>query len=141
MKTLLLLMLAFGIFSCTSEDSNQIANTELVGKWNWTKTQGGINAQVNESPATTSKNIQLNVFTDNHFTIIENGVETYSGTYQLTLKKSIYTGSFEKYLQLNKEIQNSPAVLNGIVSISANNNLTIADNNADGLSSEFVKIN
>ncbi len=127
--------------SCNSDDSTEITNTDLVGKWNWTNTDGGVGDNIHETPENTGKTIHL-ILTDNyHFSIEENGNETLNGTYELSLKESIYSGGFERFITLQTIDQLYDGfVNNGIVSVQQSTILKIADNNPDGLESGFEKM-
>jgi len=140
-KIIYLFVLILGIVSCSSDDENEISNKDLIGKWNWTNTDGGIGFHIHETPETTGKTIHL-TFTDNyHFSIVENGNEISNGTYELTLKKSIYSGELERFIILQTiDQQYVGFVKNGIVKTYENNKLDISDNNHDGIGSGFIKI-
>ncbi len=127
--------------SCNSDDSTEITNTDLVGKWNWTNTDGGVGDTIHETPENTGKTIHL-ILTDNyHFSIEENGNETSNGTYELSLKESIYSGEYERFISLQIiDQQYDGFVNNGIVSVQQSTLLKISDNNPDGLESGFEKM-
>ena len=139
-KLICILTLTLGIISCDSDDDSRIDNSDLVGKWNWTITAGGL-IYFEETPDTTGKTIHLTL-TDNYdFSITENGNEISNGTYELTLKKSIYSGEMERFIKLlTIDQQYVGFVKNGIVNVHQNENLEISDNNYDGIGSGFIKI-
>jgi hypothetical protein len=140
-KIIYLLVLTLGIISCNSDDETEISNTDLIGKWNWTNTNGGIGFHIHETPETTGKTIHF-ILTDNYeFSIKENGNEISNGTYELTLKKSIYSGEIERFIALQTiDQQYVGFVKNGIVNVQQNGKLEISDNNPDGIGSGFIKI-
>ena len=138
-KLIYLFVLTLGIISCSSDDETEISNSDLVGIWNWTGTSGGL-IYFEETPETTGKTIHLTLMDNYDFSITENGNEISSGTYELTLKKSIYSGKMEKFIQFPENQQYTGIVNRGIIKIYETNKLDISDNNYDGIGSEFEKI-
>jgi len=138
-KIVLVFLLTLGFFSCNSNGLIKIDNTDLVGKWNWLATSGGIANQINETPTTTGKNIELKLQKNHDYSIIENGIEIMSGTYDLSMKKSIYSGKMERFIKcsVNKPLQN--VIVSGIIKIYESNRLNISDNFFDGIGSDFEK--
>ena len=138
-KLIYLFVLTLGIISCSSDDETEISNSDLVGIWNWTGTSGGL-IYFEETPETTGKTIHLTLMDNYDFSITENGNEISSGTYELTLKKSIYSGEMERFIQFPENQQYTGIVNRGIIKIYETNKLDISDNNYDGIGSEFEKI-
>lgn len=140
-KLIYLLILTLGIISCSSDDETKIDNSDLIGKWNWTNTDGGIGFHIHETPETTGKIIHLNLNGNYEYSVTENGTEISNGIYELTMKKSIYSGEMERFIKLQTiDQQYLGFVKNGIINIHQNEILNISDNNADGIGSEFIKI-
>ena len=79
-KLISLFVLTLGIISCNSDDKAEISNSDLVGKWNWIETSGGL-VYFKETPETTGKTIHLTLMKNYTFSITENGKELSSGTY------------------------------------------------------------
>jgi hypothetical protein len=118
----------------------EISNSDLVGIWNWTGTSGGL-IYFEETPETEGKVIHLTLTDNYNFSITENENEISKGIYELTLKKSIYSGELERFIKLlTIDQQYVGFVKNGVVNIHQNGKLNISDNNADGIGSEFVRI-
>ncbi|MFH6605141.1 hypothetical protein ACEZ3G_16770 [Maribacter algicola] len=138
-KPIYLFVLTLGIISCSSDDETEISNSDLVGIWNWTGTSGGL-IYFEETPETTGKTIHLTLKDNYSFSISENGNEISSRTYELTLKKSIYSGKMEKFIQFPENQQYTGIVNRGIIKTYETNKLDISDNNYDGIGSGFVKI-
>jgi hypothetical protein len=139
-KLIYLFILTLGIISCSSDNETQISNSDLVGKWNWTGTSGGL-IYFEETPETTGKEIHLSLTENYHFSISENGNEISNGIYELTMKKSIYSGEMERFISLlTVDQQYVGFVKNGIIKIHDNEKLEISDNNYDGIGSGFIKI-
>jgi hypothetical protein len=140
-RYILAFLLVIAISSCNSDDELKINNSDLVGTWNWTSTDGGLANHIHATPASTGKTIQLYLMKNYKFSITENGNEVTKGTYELTIKKSIYSGEMARFIQYS-EIKNSQnTIINGIITIYGTNNLSISDNNYDGIGSEFEKQN
>jgi hypothetical protein len=139
-KILAIFILAICFISCNTNEETKINNSDLVGTWNWTGTDGGIAYHINDTPASTGKNIQFYLMKNYTYSITENENEISKGTYELTLKKSIYSGEMEPFIQCseNKSVQN--VVINGIITVYDTNKLDISDNNYDGIGSGFEKI-
>jgi hypothetical protein len=139
-KLICLFILILGIISCSSDDEMEISNSDLVGIWNWTGTSGGL-IYFEETPETEGKVIHLTLTDNYNFSITENENEISKGIYELTLKKSIYSGELERFIKLlTIDQQYVGFVKNGVVNIHQNGKLNISDNNADGIGSEFVRI-
>jgi hypothetical protein len=140
-KIIYLFILTLGIISCNSDDEKVIDNSDLIGKWNWTNTDGGIAYHIHETPNTTGKIINLTLLENDTYSIIENGNEISNGTYEILMRKSIYSGEMERYIIYSEEYQNQNTVISGIIRILENNSLSIADNNTDGVKSKYIRSN
>ncbi|AZJ32958.1 MULTISPECIES: hypothetical protein [Tenacibaculum] len=140
MKTLLYIF-AFALISCASTQINKIDNSDLVGTWNWTNTDGGFGNHIHKTPETLNKNVQLTLLKNNQFSISKNDSLISKGTYTLEMKKAIYSNKQERFIQLSNDQQFSGIVLSGIIRFIKPNTLEISDNNYDGLGSRFVKLN
>ena len=139
-KLIYIFVLTLGIISCSSDNESQISNSDLVGEWNWIGTSGGL-IYFEETPETTGKEIHLTLTDNYHFSITENGNEISNGTYELTLKNSIYSGEMERFIKLlTIDQQYVGFVKNGIINVHEKERLEISDNNYDGIGSGFIKI-
>lgn len=141
-RIIFIFIVSFGIISCSTEDENKIDNSKLVGEWKWTNTNGGFNGHINETPSTTGKSIELDLNVDYSYTIKENGSEISKGKYSLTMKESIYSVEAGKFIFYSENQQIKNAVLSGIIRFEENqmNKMKISDNNHDGISSIFEKV-
>ncbi|MBT8316902.1 MAG: hypothetical protein HKP59_04700 [Lutibacter sp.] len=138
-KLMCLFIMIIGIVSCSSDNETKIDNSDLIGKWNWTVTAGGL-IYFQETPETTGKIIQLTFKEFYTYSITENGNEISNGTYELIMKKSIYSGALERFIQFPENQQYTGIVMRGIIKTFETNKLNISDNNYDGIGSEFVRI-
>jgi len=140
-KIIGIFILTLGIMTCSSEDETKIDNSDLVGNWNWTNTDGGVGFHIHETPETTGKTIHLNLNENYEYSVTENGIQTSNGIYELIMKESIYSGEMERFIELQTVSQQYLGfVKNGIINIDENEKLNISDNNVDGIGSEFVKM-
>lgn len=127
--------------SCSKNNENdpQISNADLVGKWNWTSTDGGVFVQLHVTPESTGLTYILNLAADYTFTILENDVVISDGTYELSLENAINSGTIERIIKISDETLQTDVVFNGIIKSDGTTILNINDNNADGLGSSFLK--
>ena len=140
-KIICLFILTLGIISCSSDDGTSIDNADLIGNWNWTNTDGGIGFHIHETPESTGKIIYLNLNGNYEYSVTENAIKIANGTYNLILKKSIYSEKMERFIELQTiDQQYLGFVKNGIINIDQNGKLNISDNNTDGITSEFVRV-
>ncbi len=140
-KIIYLFVLTIGIISCSSDDETQISNTDLIGTWNWTNTDGGIGFHIHETPETTGKTNQIILMDNYEFSIIENGSEISNGTYELTMRESISSQEKERFITYSGNFQQPQGVvISGIVRVLENSTLNISDNIHDGIGSLFEKV-
>jgi hypothetical protein len=139
-KKIYIFILTLGIISCSSDDEIGIDNSDLIGNWNWTNTDGGIGFYIHETPESTGKIIHLNLNGNYEYSVTENGIEISSGVYELIMKKSIYSGEMERFIQFPENQQYLGIVTQGIIKTYETNKLDISDNNHDGIGSGFIKV-
>lgn len=139
-KMVYLFVLTLGIISCSSDDEIKINNSDLVGIWNWYSTDGGIAYHIHENPESTGTEIELHLNSNYSYEIIENGTEISNGTYELSMRESIYSTEQERFITYSESYQNQNVVISGIIRIISSDTLTIADNYVDGVGSGFKKI-
>ncbi|MDR7209408.1 hypothetical protein [Flavobacterium piscis] len=140
-KIVIIFILAIGFISCSADGQNEITNSDLTGKWNWVSTDGGIAANIHKTPASTGNTLQLSLMKNYTYSITQNGNEVTTGKYELVFKKSIYSGEMERFIQCTEteNVQSKSIVINGIIKVYETNNMSISDNNPDGIGSKFVK--
>lgn len=144
-KIIIIFIFSIGFISCSSNDETKIENSDIIGKWNWISTDGGFAFHIHEKP-TTGNTFQLSLMKNYVYSIARNGNEVENGTYELVMKKSIYSGEMERFIicyAKNQQLQNieivQNVVINGIIKVYETNKLDISDNNYDGIGSGFVK--
>jgi hypothetical protein len=143
MKNLIcFLIIILGLMSCSSNDETKIDNSEIVGKWNWTNTDGGIGYHIHETPSSTGENIILILEKDYSYSIIKNGNEISNGIYVLSMKESIYSQDLEKFISYSsvQEMESLPCILGGRIKVYEANVLDISNNFEDGVGSLYEKI-
>ncbi|MFV5701234.1 hypothetical protein ACM55F_05115 [Flavobacterium sp. XS2P12] len=144
-KIIIIFIFSIGFISCSSNDETKIENSDLIGKWNWISTDGGFAFHIHEKP-TIGNPFQLSLMKNYAYSIAQNGNEVESGTYELVIKRSIYSGEMERFIicyAKNQQLQNvvpvHNVVINGIIEVYETNKLEISDNNYDGIGSKFAK--
>lgn len=146
MKNLIYLFIfTLGIFSCSSDEETNNQNPEpndisLIGRWKWTITEGGISGIDQVTPESYGKDIQLNLNENLSYSILENGIEIFSGNYTLILASSIYS-NMDNFISYSENIEYDWSVIfKGVIRNQDTSHLTISDNNNDGFTSHFEKI-
>ena len=138
-KLLIIPFLLYLIFSCDKNDVIDNLDYNVIGEWNWTRTDGGMAFHIHETPESIEKSIEIKLTNDYEFTLTENDNVILNCSYELSLEKSIYSGELEKFIKLSENYQNQNIVLNGIVAVISNDTLTISDNSYDGIGSTFIR--
>ena len=140
-KLIYLFIITLGVISCRPDNITETDHSDLIGNWKWANTDGGIGYHIHETPNSTGNSVELNIIDNRHYKIIENGNDVSSGTYEVVMKESIYSGEMERYIIYSEVYQNQDIVISGIIKVLENNKLSIADNNEDGIESEFLLVN
>ena len=135
-----LIGIVLGLMSCSTEDDAQIRHADLIGEWNWVRTDGGIGFHIHETPETTGKTVQITLNGDYTYSLFENDQEVSSGIWQLTMKESIYSGEEERYIEFSEDYQNQYLVLKGIIYGLEKDTLRLGDNYHDGVASRYARI-
>jgi hypothetical protein len=139
-SSIYILILILAVSSCSSDEDNHKANSDLFGEWNWEETNGGIAFHLHATPESTGKTIALNLNDNYTYSISENGNEMTNGSFEIIMKKSIYSGEMERFLQLSADQYYTDVVVNGIIRAYDSEKLDISDNNYDGIGSGFKKV-
>lgn len=135
MKTniIFLILLITFLFSCNSDKtmSAENSNSMLIGKWEWTKSVGGIGA-ITYTPLSTNKNKLLEITSDK-IKFFENGTLTFEKKYNIETQQSIFGGQKEMLIfEQNSMVKQS-------FEISAVK-LFLNDECADCFSSQYIKL-
>ena len=147
-KLIFIFFLGFSLISCSSDDDTNDTNDEesienptLIGKWNWVITEGGISGYDQVTPEDSGKTFQLNFNEDSSYLVLENGIEKSNGEYTLTLSQSIYSLELENFISYSEYfVDDWIVVFEGVIRIPDLSSLTISDNNNDGFTSHFERI-
>jgi hypothetical protein len=131
--------IVLGLMACSTGDDAEIRHADLVGKWNWVRTDGGIGFHIHETPETTGKTVQVTLNGDYTYSISENEQKVSSGIWQLSMKESIYSGEEERYIIFCDDYQDQNVVISGIIYSLEKDTLMIGDNYHDGVSSRYSR--
>ncbi|WP_303316594.1 hypothetical protein Q4Q34_07245 [Flavivirga abyssicola] len=139
-KLIYLFILTLGIISCSSDDKTEIDNSNIIGKWNWTNTDGGIAFHIHETPESLGVTLYLILNRNYSYSILENGTEISNGTYQLIQKESNLTNELETFITYSGNFQQPQGIiLSGMINSYDNNKLGISQDFPDGIGSGFEK--
>ena len=87
---------------CSKKDDVVAAtNNSITGNWRWVSTDGGIANNIHETPASTGKEVLLNINADGTYSYKINGVPASAGTYSFVTRQCIHTGSQKTLLQMS----------------------------------------
>ena len=129
MKKILFLILISFLISCERNSENSTSEN-LIAKWNWIKSSGGIDGKV-ETPSSTGKNIVLE-FSQNKVKVYENGILKSEKNYNIQTKTSIMGG--QKQMLIYDPYQPDQSFL------IENNKLFLSDECNDCYQYEYVKL-
>lgn len=132
LKGIGLLFLLPILASCSDSDDNS-NDKNLIGTWSWIFSSGGIAGTV-YSPATTGKNIDLEITSDNKYFYYTNGILSSQGTYTLETQNCIHDHTNKKVLFFSN---NESMMIEKI----DNSNLFLSDDNFDGFSNSYIRKN
>lgn len=136
---IILLFSILALSSCSSVKDMPNDNSDLTGTWIWVSTDGGFNNHIHDTPSSTGKNREL-ILKSSEYLLFENGTEISAGTYQITVKRSIYSGQNEPFISFSNYSENQIFLINGIITHSEESVLSISDNNPDGIGLTFEKV-
>lgn len=140
-KITFLLLLAIVFISCTADDKLKIDSSEIVGVWNWTSTDGGMAFNIHETPESTGNEYQLILNSNYSYSLLENGNTISSGTFELSMRESQLFNRASKFITFSGDIEEADnLVLNGMITRTDQETLTIANDFPDGIGSTFSKI-
>lgn len=140
-KFTFLLILAITFISCNADDKLKVDSSEIVGAWNWIRTDGGMDSHILETPESTGKEYQLILKSDNTYSLVENGITISNGTFELSMRESQLFNKVGKFITLSGDMEEAhDLVLNGMITRTDQKTLSIADDFHDGIGSTFSKI-
>ncbi|WP_310595055.1 hypothetical protein [Flavobacterium sp.] len=128
MKNSILLLIVLILTSCNN-DSEIAKSNNLVGKWKWIESSGGINGRI-ENPTTTGKSILLE-FTDSTIKTYENGLLKAEEKFQIQSQNSIFGGQREMIITGSNEFRQSYKI--------ESDNLYLNDECTDCFQSKYIK--
>lgn len=131
-KTVLSILIIVFIFSSCKKEKNPFR--QLVGKWQWVSTRGGIAFNIHDTPASTGKEVQLDFSKDARYFIYTNGILSSSGIFTLVQKKCIHDGTNKPFIHFSNNEDQMIHLLN-------NTDLEVSDEAADGVGSIYVRLN
>ena len=119
--------MALGLFACTKETNDGQA---FLGTWQWVSTDGGIANQIHDTPATTGRNVELQLLSNGTY-VFKTGVSvTSSGTYRVEKRKCIHDQEQKTFLQFSDD----PGLM--VESID-DESMQLSDEAFDGLVSQY----
>ncbi|WP_207492214.1 hypothetical protein [Aridibaculum aurantiacum] len=119
-------------YSCTKKAETR---NELVGKWKWVKTEGGIAGHILETPETTGRNVQLQFHHSRHYELHTNGSLSAEGSYTLETKKCIHDHADKTFIRFSGS---TPAPM--MVEKTIADTLVLSDEAFDGMKSSYVRV-
>ncbi len=128
MKNSILVLIVLILTSCNN-DSEIAKSNNLVGKWKWIESSGGINGRI-ENPTTTGKSILIE-FTDSTIKTYENGLLKAEEKFQIQSQNSIFGGQKEMIISGSNEFKQSYKI--------ESDNLYLNDECYDCFQSKYTK--
>ena len=109
-KLILIFVLTLGIISCNSDDEAQdealdevqFVFTDLIGKWDWISSSGGI-AGITHTPESTGDVRKLEI-SSNTFKIFTNGSLSFESNYTIELRESQTSGEQRELIVIENGI-------------------------------------
>jgi hypothetical protein len=118
---------------CTKEKESGSYQDSLTGRWIWIQSDGGIANNIHETPASTGKNIELQLTNDGHYFFYFNGVIQTEGTYAIGNEKSIIDHSDKPVIDFSTD-------KDLLILRIDSDNLILSDNAYDGIGYVYKKI-
>jgi len=119
------------LLSCSKQKDT---DPGLAGNWEWVSTNGGIANHIHETPASTGKNVQLNITADNKYSVYTNGALTSQGTLSFTGQACIHDHTNKKVI-----VFSNPADQAMMIERIDNSFLELSDNAYDGVGSVYKR--
>lgn len=129
-KSLLLIaVIALTTVSCT-KPGTELPYTQLVGEWQWVRSDGGIANLIHDTPASTGKNVTLKLTADNQYFFYSNGSLASQGTYTLETRACIHDGQQKTLINFSGCPDQAIHLLNATT-------LELSDEAHDGIGSQY----
>lgn len=120
------------ITSCSKQVEKPTVQENLVGTWQWVRTDGGFAFHIHETPITTGKNIDLKIAADGKYSIYTNGALTSGGTYSLETRQCIHDLTDKTFINFSSD---SDFMVENI----ENDYLEVSDEAHDGIGSGYKR--
>jgi uncharacterized iron-regulated membrane protein len=108
-------------------------HTDLIGSWQWVRTDGGIGNHIHQTPATTGNQVELRLSAGNHYAIYTNGTTTQQGTYYIETRQCIHDQTAKRVLVFTNGSGDM------MVEYKSNDTLSLSDDHYDGIGSLYIK--
>ena len=118
--------------ACSKDGKKSPVEENLVGTWQWVRTDGGLAFHIHDTPASTGKNIDLKINSDGKYFIYTNGVLTSEGTYTLETRKCIHDHADKNFINFSSD----PDFM---VETIDEENLATSDEAHDGVGSSYQR--
>ncbi len=127
-------LVVLSFWGCSKPDTALESKQSINTGWNWVRTDGGFANHIHETPASTGKNINLLLRSDNTYSIYTNGVLTSQGTYLVESRVCIHDQSYKNVLNFS-----SPSDQDMMIEKLDNSTLELSDDNYDGFRTIYSK--
>lgn len=131
LKSFGLLVLTLILTSCTDQINSKNEDGSIATTWSWTSSSGGI-AGITNTPASTGKNIDLIIYSDNKYSIYTNGKISSQGTYTIGAQKCIHDNTVKNVIIFSND---TSMMIEKIDTV----NLILSDEFYDGFTVSYIR--
>ncbi len=128
-----IVLMSLVLFTGCAKHHESTDQTDLIGSWQWVRTDGGIGNAIHDTPASTGKQVELHISAGNHYAIYTNGEITRQGTYQAVMRKCIHDHTPKRVLVFT----NGAAEM--MIEYKSNDTMAVSDDYHDGMGSLYIK--
>jgi hypothetical protein len=107
---------------------------DIIGNWNWVRTDGGIGFHIHLTPANTGKNIELRLMNGNNYAFYTNGALTSQGSFTTRLQRCIHDGTDKRVIDFSQT-----ADADMMVERVNEQTLILSDDFFDGMTEEYSR--
>jgi hypothetical protein len=118
-----------GLLACHKQADDDQA---FLGTWQWVSTDGGIANQIHDTPASTGRNVELQLLSNGTYVCKTGASVTSSGTYRVEKRKCIHDHTQKDYLLFSAD----PGMMMESINDEA---LLLSDEAFDGLTSQYIR--